>query len=126
MQSIIRGRRKLEGREQRSGQFELLASTNDMGPDRATISLRTEEVRARTLMRKLVSSDKAGLLWGSLWPLVLSQCVIRLTDLKRIANEDRRASVLEFPTWPNANKRVPEDNYLVRIGSVATMQGFLL
>jgi hypothetical protein len=113
-QSDIRGRRKLEGREEKSGQMELLASTNEMGPDRSMVSLSSEAQRARQMLRDLVPSSQPAVRWGTIWPEVLSRCVIRLTDLKRIANEDRKAGILEFPGWPAGAKRTPEDNYLVR------------
>ncbi|MGY2735570.1 three-Cys-motif partner protein TcmP [Sphingomonas sp. UYP23] len=122
VQSEIRGRRKLEGQESRSGQFELLASTNQMGPDRSSISLVDEEQRARALLRDLPPADGPGVRWDSVWPVVLSRCVIRLTDLKRIANEYRKSGVLEFPGWPTTPKRTPEDEYLVRRGATTMMQ----
>lgn len=121
LQSEVRGRRKLEGLSERTKQFELLASTNDMGPDRSSVSLRAEEDRARTLMRELAPAAPATMLWGALWPVILSRCVIRLTDLKRLANDDRKAGFLEFPQWPTAGKRVPEDNYTLRRGQPAPM-----
>ena len=114
VQSDIRGRRKLEGRESRSGQFELLASTHEMGPDRSSISLVDEDRRARDLLLNLVPLGGPGVRWDSIWPMVLTRHIIRLKDLKRIANEYRRSGVLEFPDWPAGAKRTPEDGYLVR------------
>lgn len=111
-QSMLRGRRKLEGRQERSGQFELLASASEMGPDRSSVSLASEECRARDLLLEFAPTSEA-IRWDALWPKVLSRCVIRLTDLKRIANEHRRSGALLFPGWPAGAKRVPDDNYLV-------------
>ena len=116
-QSEMRGRMKIEDREKKSGQFELMASTNDMGPDRSSVSLPREEQRARKMLLDLVPTDGAGARWDSVWPIVLSRCVIRLKELKRIANEYRKEGVLEFPTWPGKPKRTPEDEYLVRRGA---------
>jgi len=115
-QSDLRGKRKLAGRQQRSGQFELLASTNEMGPDRRSVSLPLEEIRARRMLLDLAPLAGRGSRWDALWPVVLSQCVIRLSDLKRIANEYRKSGALVFPGWPTASKRVPEDDYLVLRG----------
>jgi three-Cys-motif partner protein len=126
VQSEIRGRRKLEGRESRSGQFELLASTNEMGPDRSSVSLVDEEQRARAMLRELAPQGGPGVRWDSIWPVVLSRCVIRLTDLKRISNEYRKSGVLEFPAWPAGSKRTPEDAYLVHRGATAMIQTSLI
>ena len=122
-QSDIRGRRKLEGREKESGQKELLTSTNQMGPDRSMVSLLREEQRARQLLHNLVPSEGPGIRWDTIWPEVLTRCVIRLTALKRIANEDRKAGILDFPGWPTGTKRTPEDGYLVRRGHTEMLQG---
>jgi hypothetical protein len=97
-----------------------------VGPDRSSVSLREEETRARILMQDLAPDREGTISWGALWPVVLSRCVVRLTDLKRLANEDRRAGVLEFPTWPSASKRVPEDDYPVRRRRVGGIQTSLL
>ena len=115
-QSEMRGRMKIEGREKKSGQFELLASTYDMGPDRSSVSLPLEEQRARQMLLNLVPDEGAGARWDSVWPVVLARCVIRLKDLRRIANEYRKQGVLDFPGWPGSMKRTPEDAYLVRRG----------
>ena len=122
VQSDIRGRRKLEGRESRSGQFELLASTHEMGPDRSSISLVDEDRRARDLLLTLVPQGGPGVRWDSIWPMVLTRHIIRLKDLKRIANEYRRSGVLEFPDWPAGAKRTPEDGYLVRRSGTEMVQ----
>ena len=125
-QSELRGRRKLAGQEARSGQFELLASTNDMGPDRSSVSLPREEERAGRLLLDLVPSDGTMVRWDAVWPLVLSRCVIRLTDLKRMANGYRRSGALIFPGWPAGSKRTPDDGYLVRRGENVMSQRSLI
>jgi three-Cys-motif partner protein len=117
-QSEMRGRMKIEHREKKSGQFELMASTNDMGPDKSSVSLPLEEQRAREMLLNLAPVGGAGARWDSIWPVVLSCCVIRLKELKRIANEYRKTGVLDFPQWPGNKKRTPEDEYLVRRGAI--------
>lgn len=119
-QSEMRGRRKLQGVQQRSGQLELLASTNDMGPDRSAISLPMETQRARDLLLALAPYDGSAVRWDEVWPAVLSRCVIRLTELKRIANELRKSRELVFPGWPDGSKRTPNDDYLLRRGPTKT------
>jgi hypothetical protein len=116
-QSAMRGRTKLEEREKQSGQMELLASANEIGPDRSMVSLPNEAQRARQMLHDLVFPPGPDVRWGEIWPEVLSRCVIRLMDLKRIANEDRKAGILEFPDWPDGAKRTPENHYLVRRGN---------
>lgn len=118
-QSEMRGRRKLEGLQQRSGQFELLASTNEMGPDRSSVSLAREEQRARELLLDLAPQDGSIVRWDAVWPVVLSRSVIRLKDLKSIANEYRKSGALVFPGWPPGSKRTPEDDYMLRRGGVS-------
>lgn len=119
-QSDIRGRTKLEGIAKKSNQFELLASTNEMGPDKSMISLPTEAKRATMMMRDLAPISGRGVRWDAIWPEVLSRCVIRLTDLKKIANDERKAGTLIFPDWPRTTKRVPDDHYLVKRGIIET------
>lgn len=116
-QSDIRGRRKLAGLQARSGQFELMASANDMGPDRSSVSLPREAERARRMLLELPPSDGSLIRWDAAWPLVLSRCVVRLTDLKRMANEMRKSGDLDFPGWPAGAKRTPEDAFGFRRGA---------
>ena len=126
VQSDVRGRRKLEGQRNRTGQFELLASTHEMGPDRSSVSLVDEDRRARDLLLERVPQGGPGIRWGDIWPAVLTRHVIRLKDLKRIANEYRRSGVLEFPDWPAGSKRTPEDGYLVWRSGKALVQATLI
>lgn len=118
-QSKIRGERKLAGRQERSGQLELLASTNDMGPDRSSVSLPREEQRARQLLLDLTPLDGSTVRWDAVWPVVLSRCVIRLKRLKEIANEYRKSGALVFPNWPAGAKRTPEDDYVLHSGGAS-------
>lgn len=115
-QSEMRGRIKIERQQVKSGQLELLASANEMGPDRLSISLPAEHQRARDILLEMVPKTGEGVRWDSLWPVILSRCVIRLKDLKQIAGEWRRRGVLKFPAWPSNVKRTPEDEYLVLRG----------
>ncbi|MEG8016906.1 three-Cys-motif partner protein TcmP [Sphingomonas sp. LR55] len=126
VQSELRGRRKLEGKANRTGQFELLASTNDMGPDRSSISLVAEEQQAGDLLRTQVPQGGPGVRWDAVWPVVLTRHVIRLKDLKRIANDYRKMDILEFPTWPAGTVRTPKDDFLVRRGSASMVQAALI
>jgi hypothetical protein len=93
-----------------------------MGPDRSSISLMDEEKRARVMLLDLVPASGVGIRWDAVWPVVLSRCVIRLTDLKRIANEYRKSGALEFPDWPRPANRTPKNDYLVRRGGEALVQ----
>jgi hypothetical protein len=97
-----------------------------MGPDRSFVSLPEEELRARTLLMELAPPTPPGARWDAIWPNILSQCVIRLVELKKIANEYRNAGVMAFPGWQRPGERTPKDDYLVHRGTQVHAQGTLL
>lgn len=81
------------------------------------MSLPLEEKRARKRLLELAPIEGVGERWDTIWPILLSNCAIRLKELKQIANEYRKQGISEFPTWPPGNKRrTPDDKFLVRRG----------
>lgn len=118
VQADIIGRKKVEKQAEKSSQLELLGSMQDMAPDPNVLFLTAEVEKARHLLLSIVPKSGAGTAWGDIWPHVLANHVIRLTDLNRIANELRKNGHLIFPSWPSGPKRVPEDEFPVLLGKV--------
>ncbi|WP_030541526.1 three-Cys-motif partner protein TcmP, partial [Sphingobium sp. DC-2] len=83
VQADIIGRKKLEKQATASSQFELLGSMQDMAPDANKEFLREEIEGARRLLMDLAPVSGAGVPWGELWPKVLANHVVRLTDRNR-------------------------------------------
>lgn len=117
VQADIIGRKKLEKQAAASSQFELLGSMHEMAPDANKAFLNEEMGAAQHLLVDLAPISGPGISWGELWPKILAKHVIRLTDLNKIANEQRKSGRLHFPSWSSERKSVPDDDYPVLGGS---------
>lgn len=122
VQADIIGRKKIEKQAAKSSQLELLGSMQDMAPDPNEVLLTEEMEKARCLLLGVVPASGAGAAWGEVWPQVLANHVIRLTDLNRIANDYRKSGLLLFPSWPPGRKKVPGDEFPVRRGDAELLE----
>ena len=96
-----------------AGQGEMFSALEEMGPDATQAFLRSERVKAQRLLMDLVPQAPEWVTWDQLWPQVLAQYSIRLTELKAIAVDLRRNSQLLFPDWEEG-RRVPQSGYRVQ------------
>lgn len=123
VQADIIGRKQVEKLAEKSSQLELLGSMQEMAPDPNAMFLTDEMEKARNLLLNIVPTSGIGRAWGDIWPHVLANHVIRLTELNRIANELRKSGYLLFPSWLSGSKRVPEDEFPVLLGTVTSSLG---
>lgn len=123
VQADIIGRKKVEKQAEKSSQLELLGSMQYMAPDPNVVFLADEMEKARRLLLSIVPKSGTGTAWGDIWAHVLANHVIRLTDLNRIANDLRKSGHLLFPSWPSGQKKVPDDEFPVLLGQVASPVG---
>jgi three-Cys-motif partner protein len=116
-QSDMRGKTKITERQKQSGQLEIFSSQNQMGPDTSIVSLNNERHLARERLISMTQVPGPPMRWGDVWPNILSNYVITLSDLRKIANKERKAGKIDFIDWPKL-KRIPEDNYLIKRGVI--------
>lgn len=113
VQSNVRGTAKVQASIAATGQFELLESLHQMGPDRISPNREAERSAAAERMVEMVHSSSRPLRWKDIWPTLLARHVVKLSELNAIANRHRKSGRLKFPDWPSGTKRKPEDHYLV-------------
>lgn len=112
-QSDLRGKAKVQATIAATGQFELMDSLHQMGPDRLTPDRNAERASASDDMIELVRAAPRGLRWKAIWPQLLARHLVKRSELNAIANELKKDGRLQFPDWPSTSKRKPEDDYLL-------------
>jgi three-Cys-motif partner protein len=109
-QSRVRGVAKVNAGVAATGQFELLQSLSEMGPDPVAPDRAIEKSAATATLIDVVGAGKT---WGKIWPIMLSKHMIKRSEANEIANQLRKNGQLIFPAWPSSRKRKPEDDYMV-------------
>ncbi|NNM55967.1 three-Cys-motif partner protein TcmP [Acidocella sp.] len=116
-QSAIRGATKLAASTLVSGQSEAF-NFNQMTNDQTEEFLKTEKESARNELYHMTPFAPDGILYGDIWPLILSKHAIRKTDLNILAAEARRSGTITVKNW-EPRHRVPSNHYfLQRVNSL--------
>ncbi len=108
-QSAMRGAAKSSAQSTATGQTEAFAFS-EMAPDGTESFLSSEAAAAKQLILQLAPPAPQTILYGDLWPQVLSRHAIRKTELGRMAATLRASGELSFPDWA-PRKQVPDDGY---------------
>jgi three-Cys-motif partner protein len=115
-QAVSRSTVKADAREAKSGMLELFGKQMDVPTDRSSLRLKEgEEVAKSELLAALAIAGTAGKRWRDVWPPILNAVVITQSRLGRIANEMRKARVIDAPGWPSERKIIPEEHQLLRL-----------
>lgn len=115
-QAVSRSTVKADAREAKSGMLELFGKQMDVPTDRSSLRLKAgEEVAKSELLTALKIAGVAGKCWSKLWPPILNAVVITHSRLGRIANDLRKARVIDAPGWPSERKIIPEEDQLLRL-----------
>jgi hypothetical protein len=109
-QSKTRALTKVAHEARSSGQSEFFQSLHEMGPDETQAFLAAEREKARALILERSPQHPQTTTYKKLWPLVLSQHVVRLTDVNRLCSSMRKSGEPIFRGWEE-RKRVPNDRY---------------
>jgi three-Cys-motif partner protein len=96
-----------------TGQGEFFESLYQMAPNELTHFLENERRQAKDTLIKLTPSPPNFIRYDALWPQVLLQHVVRLTDVNKLAAELRANEKLIFPDWERG-RRVPQQAYRVQ------------
>lgn len=99
-----------------SGQREFPGMMAEARSAHFKANLDREAIGARRLLLDSIPTQ-GGIKWDALWPVVLSEHVIREGDLGRIVNDLRKGDILSVPEWRSPKKRKPEDHYMIFRGS---------
>jgi hypothetical protein len=65
------------------------------------------------MIMELVPKSPAHITYSKLWPAVLGNHMVRLTDVNAMCANLRKKEALQFPNW-ELGKRTPKDHYLVQ------------
>ena len=109
-QSKTRATAKVAHEASTSGQAEFFDTLHDMGPDQMEAYLAKEREKAKASILVLAPEGPSTILYRMLWPLVLSQHLVRLKDVNALCGAMKKTGELVFPTWED-RKRVPDDDY---------------
>lgn len=96
-----------------SGQSEFFELLHDMGPDKTAALLADEKRKAAATILELVPKAPDHISYRKLWPAVLTQHVVRLTDVNTICANMRKIGELLFPDW-EPRIRVPKDHHRIQ------------
>ena len=115
-QAVSRSRAKADAREAKSGMSELFGEQMDVPSDRSSLRIKAGEEDAKNaLLATLKTAGPAGNIWCKIWPPILNSAVVTHSRLGRIANELRRARVIDAPGWPSERKIIPEEGQVLRL-----------
>jgi three-Cys-motif partner protein len=115
-QAVSRSTVKANAREAKSGMTELFGKQMDIPTDRSSLRLKEGEQAAESnLLAALRAAGAVGKRWRELWPSILNSDVITHSRLGRIANELRKARVIDAPGWPSERSIIPGDDQLLRL-----------
>ena len=112
-QSKTRATTKVRSAQDASGQSELFESLHEMAPNDFVTFSKVQQAAAERSLLELSPMAPDTIRYDKLWPLVLSQHVIRLTELHKIAARLRKEGRLVFPDW-EPRKRIPQNGYRVQ------------
>jgi three-Cys-motif partner protein len=112
-QSSARAQAKVVYAERSTGQKELFQSLHDMGRDELKAHLATQREAAERKLLALVPQQPSSIVWQEVWPQILAQHVVRLTEVNKIASRLRKEGKLLFPNWEKG-KQVPQPGYRVQ------------
>jgi three-Cys-motif partner protein len=115
-QAVSRSNVKADAREAKSGMPELFGKQMDAVTDRSSLRLKEgEEIARSELLAALRVAGPAGKCWREIWPPILNSVVVTQSRLGRIANDLRKARVIDAPGWPSERKIIPEEEQLLRL-----------
>jgi three-Cys-motif partner protein len=96
-----------------SGQTEFFQSLHDMGPDETAAHIEAQKQAASSAVMEIVPRIPAHITYRKLWAAVLSEIMVRVTDVNAICAAKRKSGELLFPDW-EPRKQVPRDHYRVQ------------
>jgi three-Cys-motif partner protein len=109
-QATTRAVLRVEHEASGSGQIELFESLHDMAPNE-TAALREEAKKAAgALVLDLTPRAPDCITYRQLWPAVMTEHAVRLTDVNAICAELRKMNKLVFLDW-EPRGRVPKNHY---------------
>ncbi|MDO9474533.1 MAG: three-Cys-motif partner protein TcmP [Caulobacter sp.] len=109
-QASVRGMAKVAQTQSRSGQGEMFASAGDMASDGIEEYLASEREAAKQALLASVPVQPEAVIYGEVWPQILSKHAVRKVDLNALAGSLRKSGGIVFPDWV-PKKRVPDDEY---------------
>jgi three-Cys-motif partner protein len=112
-QETTRAAVKMQHATRSTGQTEFFQSLHDMGPDETAAYLEEQRREASQTVMEIVPKAPGHITYRKLWAAVLSQIVVRVTDVNAICAAKRKSGELLLPDW-EPRKKVPEDHYRVQ------------
>lgn len=109
-QAETRAALKVQQDAAETGQREMFTSLHDMGPNEAAALRKAAKQAAEAMVLALTPKSPDHILYKKLWPQVLVEHAVRLTDVNTICAELKKKGAILFPNW-EARKRVPADHY---------------
>ncbi len=93
-QSKTRATAKVAHEASTSGQAEFFDTLHDMGPDQMEAYLAKEREKAKASILVLAPEGPSTILYRMLWPLVLSQHLVRLKDVNALCGAMKKTGEL--------------------------------
>ncbi len=109
-QAELRAQGKVRATEAKSGQNELFESMLDMAPDKTAAMLAEAKKKATAKVLELTPKAPDHITYKKLWPAVMTEHVVRLTDVNTICADLKKKNELVFLDW-EPRGRVPKDHY---------------
>ena len=116
-ESTTRAATKLKHSTTTTGQGEIFESLHDMAPDNLEALLQEERVKAEKKLLEPAPRDPYFLSYAELKAQVLARCVVRATDVNKIAANLYKKKRLLFPEWEK-NRKVPQPAYRTQRGEL--------
>ena len=112
-QSKTRAATKVRHQQEMTGQGEIFESPHDTGPDDVTAYLDNERHGAEQSLLQLAPDAPDAIHYNKLWPRILSDKIVRRTDVNQIAGRLYREGKLAIPDWEK-KKLVPQPTYRIQ------------
>jgi three-Cys-motif partner protein len=112
-QETTRAAVKMQHATRSTGQTEFFQSLHDMRPDETAAYLEGQRQEASQAVMEIVPKAPEHITYRKLWAAVLSQIVVRVTDVNAICAAKSKSGELVFPDW-EPRRKVPQDHYRVQ------------
>jgi len=113
-QAGVRSTEKSKAKTAKTGQDDLFGGSDAIPIDPSSKEIEDGRSQGILYAKEIIDKSPEGVLWGVLWPQVLTEFTIKQSELAKAINNMRRNGEIEAPNWPSPKHRKPNDKQLFR------------
>jgi three-Cys-motif partner protein len=115
-QATYKSARKAENRRQKTGMDDLFAGPSTMDPgERSALEIAEGVVAAKAMMMQMLTENRDGLDWKTIWPRVLDACVVTQNQLGDCVRDLHNERKVDIPAWTSKAVKRPKDEFRISL-----------